>query len=105
MALLLPPSAATQIVLLKGIAMAQPTAKTIVFSQWAGVLHITAVGLSANGIVHADAFSKGGRAQDKVLLCHPSHTLSSSQYALRVRLKYFTVNVQSHTCVFHFGRA
>ena len=53
------------IMLLKKIALSDRTAKTIVFSQWAGVLQIVAVGLTTNDIQFADAFSKGGRKQDK----------------------------------------
>ena len=53
------------IMLLKKIALSDRKAKTIVFSQWAGVLQIVAVGLTTNDIQFADAFSKGGRKQDK----------------------------------------
>jgi hypothetical protein len=56
-----------QIVLLHRISMPDRSAKTIVFSQWAGVLQIVAVGLAANDILFADAFSKGGRQQDKAV--------------------------------------
>ena len=55
------------IVLLHRISMPDRSAKTIVFSQWAGVLQIVSVGLAANGILFADAFSKGGRQQDKAI--------------------------------------
>jgi hypothetical protein len=41
--------------------------KTIIFSQWLGVLQIVSVGLVANDISFADAFSKGGRQQDKAV--------------------------------------
>lgn len=51
--------------LLRRISMQDRCAKTIVFSQWQGVLQIVAVGLTTNEIAFADAFSKGGRQQDK----------------------------------------
>jgi superfamily II DNA or RNA helicase len=51
--------------LLRRISMQDRSAKTIVFSQWQGVLQIVSVGLVTNEISFADAFSKGGRQQDK----------------------------------------
>lgn len=51
--------------LLRRISVTDPHTKTIVFSQWQGVLQIVSVGLVTNEIAFADAFSKGGRQQDK----------------------------------------
>ena len=50
--------------LLLRIAQQDPSAKTIVFSQWSSVLQIASVAFFANEIKFSDAFSKGGRQQD-----------------------------------------
>ena len=55
------------IVLLHRISMPDRSAKTIIFSQWSDVLKIVQFGLTANDILFADAFSKGGRQQDKAI--------------------------------------
>ena len=50
--------------LLLTLQLEAPGDKTIVFSQWSKVLQIVSVALKQNGLIFADAYSKGGRLQD-----------------------------------------